>query len=298
MYTYVAYGLGIHSALPLPELVASAAVGADVVIQIGKLDGPLPEPPHTGSDFHVTSEGAYFFWEQVGAFLVRDGKEITVEPFPGVEERLIRLPLLGMVLAALLHQRGLLVLHASTVAINGSAVAFLGKKGWGKSTIAAALHAHGHRVVVDDMLAIDVAATESPMVHPGFPQLKLWPDVVASLGDDPETLDRLHSQVEKRARSVTAGFSQTPLPLKRIYVLDAGPAREIETLRAHEAFIELVRHSYFAGSFQAVDAVSSHFRKCVSLTRRVPMGRLKRQGSLSTLPALARLVEEHLARDG
>src|SRR2546426_9378375 len=37
---------------------------------------------------------------------------------------------LGPVLAVLLHQRGRLVLHASGVALDGCAVAFLGGSGW------------------------------------------------------------------------------------------------------------------------------------------------------------------------
>jgi ABC-type glutathione transport system ATPase component len=76
----------------------------------------------------------------VGAFLVRGGREIMIDAVPGVDARTLRLSLLGPALALVLHQRGRFVLHASTVAVAGSAIAFLGEKGWGKSTIAAALY--------------------------------------------------------------------------------------------------------------------------------------------------------------
>ena len=49
----------------------------------------------------------------------------TVDPLPGVEDSLLRLPLLGAVFSAVIHQRGFLGLHASAVAIDGHAVEFL-----------------------------------------------------------------------------------------------------------------------------------------------------------------------------
>ena len=73
-------------------------------------------------------------------FLIRGGREIVIDAAPGVEQRLIRLFLLGPALALLLHQRRFLVLHASAVMIDGAAVAFVAEKGMGKSTLAAALH--------------------------------------------------------------------------------------------------------------------------------------------------------------
>ena len=147
---------------------------------------------------------------QVGAFLVRGGKEIIVDAISGVEESLIRLPLLGMVLAAVLQQRGLLVLHASAVAFNGDAVAFLGGSGWGKSTLAATLYARGHPLVADDLVAVDVGGRENPIVLPGFPQLKLLPEAAAaSLGDDAELLPRLASGFDKRSHRAANEFSIT-----------------------------------------------------------------------------------------
>lgn len=301
MANYTAYGLGIHSTLPLPELQTLAEVGADVVIQIGKLDWFPPQPICTATYFHVTAEEAYLFWEQVGAFLVRNGKEIIIDPLPGVEERIIRLPLLGAVLAVLLHQRGFLVLHASSVAVNGDAVAFLGEKGWGKSTMAATLYARGHNVMADDVVALDISGTKSPMVLPGFPQLKLWPEAIASsLGDDPETLPQIHSQVEKRTRRTADRFLQEARPLKRIYVLCGGPKPTLRDLQPQEALLQLISNSYMARFgkqlLQGVGAFS-HLSQCTSLIKDVPIYRLERPRSLELLPAIAQLVEEDLSHE-
>jgi hypothetical protein len=216
-----------------------------------------------------------------------------------VEERVIRLPLLGAVLAVLLHQRGFLVLHASSVAVNGGAVAFLGEKGWGKSTMAATLYARGHNLMADDVVALDISGTKSPMVLPGFPQLKLWPEAIASsLGDDPETLPQIHPQVEKRARRAADRFLHEALPLRRIYVLCGGPTPTLRALQPQKAILQLISNSYMARFgkqlLQGVGA-SSHLHQCTSIIKDVPIYRLERPRSLPLLPAIAQLVEEDLS---
>ena len=100
---------------------------------------------------------------------------------------LLRLYLLGPALALLLHQRGFLVLHASAVSLDGGVVAFLGHSGHGKSTTAATLHARGAAIVADDVVAVDLGAPGGPAALPGFPLLKLWPDAVTALGENPRT---------------------------------------------------------------------------------------------------------------
>jgi hypothetical protein len=92
-----------------------------------------------------------------GCFLISpDGREVLAAPPSGPAWRWERLVLAQVLpLAAVL--RGLDVLHASAVAIEGRAVAFLGASGAGKTTLAAHLAARGARLVTDDVLAVDLA---------------------------------------------------------------------------------------------------------------------------------------------
>jgi len=293
MPSYTAYNLGIHSALPLPEL-PSSDTPADVVVRFGSVDRALPNSPKQGL-IEATAEEAYLFFEGIAKFLIRSGREITVDPVPGADERWIRIGVLGPSMGALLYQRGWLTLHASSVAVGGGAVAFVGERGWGKSTMAAAMCARGHRLVADDVTAIRGDGAGSLEVYPGYPQLKLWPDAAASIGEDPKMLPRLDPITERRARRVTRDFHVEPLPLRRIYVLGGGERFEIEFLGAQEALVELIRHTYGRELFQAVDT-RAHFLKCATLVNGVPICSLKRQYSLSALPDLALLVEEDLAR--
>jgi hypothetical protein len=264
----------------------------DVKICFGRVDRLPSGAAVEGSYFRSSPEETQLFWEDVGTIQVRGGREITIDPVPGVEEDLLRLVILGPVLGALLQQRGHLVLHGSVVAMADGAVAFLGEKGWGKSTVAASLYSCGYGIVADDIAAVDVS-TGCPMLQVGFPQLKLWPDTAVSLGYTLETLPRLHSRSDKRACRIDRSFSPAPLPLKAVYVLAQGSTPKLEPLPFGKAFLELVRHSYRVELLGASGA-PSHFLQCASIIKSTRMRYLKIPRSLSILPDVARLVEEDI----
>lgn len=300
MFSYTAYGLGICSDLLLPEFIASDTP-PDVLIRRGTVEdaeyeaAPIEETVE--GYFRLTPDRAFLAWPEVGKFLVTNGSEVIIDPVPGAEESLIRLPLLGAVLAVLMHQRGYFVLHASAVAINGEVVTFLGNKGDGKSTLAATLYEQGHTLMSDDVVAIDLSV-ETPRVIPGFPQFKLWPDAVASLGQDPATLPQLTSGYEKLAHRVRDRFWQDPLPLKRIYLLASGEAMAIKPLSPQEMIRGLISHSYMARFGSQIlhgKGASSHLLQCTQLATKIPVRSLERPRSLALLPDMVRLIEADLA---
>lgn len=296
VFSYVAYGLGIHSVLPLPEL-ASQKTAADVVIRLGPVDCSRLEVVDTNHRFWADPEQACHYFDGVGAFLVRGGREIVVDPIPTADERSLRLSLLGPALALALHQRGKFVLHASAVAVTGGAIAFLGGHGWGKSTLAATFHARGHEMIADDVTAVHLDGG-SPTVVPSFPQLKLWPDALLALGEAPEALPLLHPDFVKRARRVTEGFATTPVPLKRLYVLARGDTLAIETLQPREGMQELLQHWYgarFGRQLIKAARVPALFLQCASLANSVPVRRLQKPHCLATLADAARMVMEDLS---
>jgi hypothetical protein len=301
MYFYNAYGLVIQSVIPLPELVATEETKADVAIQLGKIERSPLEIDMGRYRFYMNDEEVYFAWENVGTFLVRGSTEIIVEAAPGVKENFIHFPLLGMALAVVLHKRSLLVIHASSVAIDGSAIAFLGTGGMGKSTMAATLYGRGHTLISDDLLALDVGDANHPMVIPSFPQFKLWPEAVAAaLGEDPQTLPCLASEYEKRVRRATDNFSLKPLPLKAIYILSPGTTKAIKPIPPHECIFYIIANSHIARIAKPLVeglGASSHFRLIINLIKNAPVYRLERPFSLSLLPDVARLVEENFHKN-
>lgn len=287
MYIYTAYSLSIYSELPLPELIAVPCLSncfADVTIRLGRLDNVTKS---NGSDCFIGQVS------HVGIFLICQGKEIVVDPVSGVDEALLRTILLGPILAVLLRQRRYLVLHASSIAINGMAVAFMAESGWGKSTLAEAFHTQGYAVLTDDLLAIKVDSSP-PLVLPSFPQIKLWPDAALSMGHTLETLPFLHVQTAKRSHRLQQGFFQDSLPLKRIYVLANGTQHAVVPLTPQAGFIELVRHTRAITLLKDLQFQQEHLHQCTNLLKHVSVRRLERFRSLSSLPDLVQLVQQDL----
>lgn len=295
MFYYYAYGLRICSPIPLPEFLPTDS-GCDVVIHIESddclYDRHLPFDLSSKSwDCKVSLEEAALAIKDIGTFLIRGGREIVIIPAPSVENSLIRLYLVGTVMAILLYQRNLLVLHASAVDIKGSAVGFLGISGAGKSSTAAALYKRGHRIIADDVMAINVAQS-SANVFPGFPQIKLSLEAADSLGYDRESLLVLHSLEEKRGCRVLSEFPAAALPLRCIYILTEDTNLEIEPIQPQASVIELLPHS--VPTRWLILGGATHFYHCTNLAKNIPIYRLKRPRSLVLLPDLARLVEEHI----
>ena len=291
-FSYRAYGLEIGSELPLPELPAGRR-HSDTWIRFGKVKWPGPIDQNLPYNFLVDENSIYLSWQEAGRFLIREGREIIVDPLLGIDEAIIRLLLAG-ILGVLLYQRGVLTIHASVVAIdNESAVAFLGDKGWGKSTLAAALHTQGHSFLSDDLLAIDFKPARPPEVRPGFPQLKLWPDSVYCLGGDATRLARLHPDFEKRASPVTRNFACNAFALRSLYVLSHGTTVGLEALPVQSALTEVVRHSQATRFLRDQGNAPRHFLQCAKLVNEVPLYQLRRPNDLNHVSDLCTLIEEH-----
>ncbi len=294
LYHYSAYGLRFQSSFPIPELmVVDGTANPDVVIRYGNVSLPEALVDRAGT-YSGTEETAIITWPNFGAFQVQGGCEITVDAVSGANMNAMRVPLLGSVLGVLLHQRGLFTLHASAVSVDGEVVAFVGAKGAGKSTIAAALHRAGHTLFVDDILAIDRQEGGRLYVYSGFPQLKLWPASMSALDHDPENLAELHPDYKKRGFRPTRGFEMSLLPVSRIYVLEEGPAVACELLSSREAFMQLVAHSYAARFIGKHGAGPGHFQQCQELAKQLPVYTLKRPHDLAQLDATIALIENEV----
>src|SRR5438874_451706 len=134
MFTYSVYGLRLSSQIELAELLP-APDGGDVTINLVPPRAWLADFKNDSHRLEIQRNVARFWFNDVGAFEVRNGCEIEIIPEPGIDAPILRLYVQGMILAMLLQQRGLCVLHASVIRIHDAAVAFCGPVGAGKSTV-------------------------------------------------------------------------------------------------------------------------------------------------------------------
>lgn len=290
MYSYFAYGLGVHSTLPLPEFIP-AEVGCDVLIYVGTQELIPEEARNKPSYFSVSTEEVIISSEDVGTFCVRGGREVCIIPNEGVDQSRIRLSLVGVVMAFLLYQRGILVLHAASNTMGGGAVGFLGESGFGKSSMAAALYKRGYNLFTDDVLPVDTNS-DIAIATSGFPQFKLHPEAAAALDYDLNTLHELHSSQDKLGCRVDNGFDSGRLPLRCIYVLARGERLEIDLLHPSQGVMELVKHSYPTRAQHCGGA--PHLQQCAKIANQVPMYRLVRPKKITLLPEIALLIEQHV----
>ena len=299
--TYRAYGINIRSVVPLPEL-AKTESAPDVRVRYGEVanspllesltaDGEVFERP--GFRIVVTPRAIAVRWDRVGAFLMDGGSEVIIEPEPSVPEEDLQPFLTGPVLSVVLHQRGFLVLHASAVVIEDSAVAFLGAKGDGKSTLAAHLQVRGHRLIADDIVPVNFESGY-PEVIAGFPRIKLYNDAIAAVGEEPSSFPLIHRFVEKRSFQYCDSVSTEPIPLQSLYVLSESEGVNLEELGHASAFIEITRHSYLNRYLKALNDESKHFQQCHQLIKRIPVWKLNRPRDFSAMNDVCELLESNL----
>lgn len=283
--SYTLHGLKVYSEVPLPlvEAPGDAVATHDVRIRLCA-PAELPRRAVRGC-YGATPEEAHLHYPGIGEIHVRDGAEIEVLPAPGVHHPLLSQFIIGVAFGILLHQRGHLTLHASAVALGGGVVAFVGWKGMGKSTTAAAFHAAGHPLVAEDTVACD--RSDVVTVLPGVRQFKLDPAAAAyALRVDPASLPRLHEAHERRIHLVDDDYRPQPRPLRGVFVLEWGETVGLESLKPEQAFVELVRHAYALRFLGPRGGVSRHFEQATELARTVPVVRLVRPRSLEALPAV------------
>lgn len=172
------------------------------------------------------------------------------------------------------------------------AVAILGEKGAGKSTLAAALARRGHRVISDDIVAL-VETDQRPHVLVGQRTLKVHPEVLRSLGVDPETTLPVHPALAKRAWIAPDADVPPASPLAALVVVQPDADLKLVELPAPDLFIEAVRHTY--GSrfdlMQRSGTSARHFQQVTALVRNVRGALLTRTNELSRIDDAAALVE-------
>lgn len=274
------YGLTIAAWIPFPELPAARMdAPVDVVFRLGDVPAELPETQGSGARFRA-APGKLLVWiNTVARFLVLDGREILVQPAPGAAENDLRVLLLCSPMGALLHQRGVLPLHASAIATPDGAAIFTAYSGHGKSTLAAQFQRRGFKVLADDIAAVSFDAAGRPVVAPGYPQFKLWPDSVTKLGLRPADLPRTREKMEKFALAFPEAFEARPLPVARVYMLEERTnlgGVELEALSVPERLRYLVTHTYRAQYLRGLGQQRAHFELLGRLAASVPVKLVKR----------------------
>jgi hypothetical protein len=294
-FDYQVFGLRIRSEIPLPELFPAIGEAVpDVTIRRGIV-------PPSGPSVGLQTQGAALILTvpEVGRYRIEAGREIVVDPEPDAPEPNFRLFLLGSAFGAVLHQRGLLPLHANAVEIDGRAVAFMGESGAGKSTLAAWFHDHGHRVIADDVCVVGFKGAQAIAV-PGLPRLRLWSDALRAMGRDSRDYPRSYGgqeQIDKFDVPIERTIAVCePQPLAAIYLLDGIEPFAFTRLTGIEAAEMLFAHTYRGSYLAAALTHRTHWTSCITLAGGTPMFQLSRVRDFDRLDEQCAGILAHVAR--
>lgn len=299
---YRAFGLIIASEVDLPELPpADINDRPDLTIRIGAIGRKLPDAADGVTFDYSDADGVFMAWPGVAAVRIVDNSNVLVEPYHGVPEAYLAFPILGPVMAWVLQKRGLQIFHASAVEVNGACLAFMGDKLAGKSTTAAAFVREGHRLITDDLLAVDMSDAKRPLVHPAFPQIKLGEDSAQSVRIDGATaLPLVYEGFTKRQHKLPDMFCGTISASHFLVLKREGTRPRMEELGAADDLRALMRFGYasrFGSAPYSTLERAADFRNCAGLTKACVVATVYVPPDLNRLDELVAMMVEHVTEE-
>ena len=242
--------------------------------------------------FGRTGAGYVVAFDEVASVLISpDAGRVLIAPVSGAEDFRIRHLLLHQILPLALSRRGRFVLHASAVSWRDRVIAFAGRTGAGKSTIAAACAAAGAALVSDDSLVLDrdPAGWRVVPVYPGVRLRTESYELLFRSDAPPHAIDDTQ-KVLLTPSSEAPAFESRVLPLDRILLvsLDAGPETFARVLGA-EAAVALASQ-LFRLDVEDVRESRRLFDLVTDLAVTAPVARLSLQPGGAELGRMARRV--------
>ncbi len=279
MYVYRLYGRDVATCFDLGLSSSHSASSPSLVCEI--TDTPLAVELYgsTGDSDATSGEPICSRFEDAVEFCI-DGDRVLVHKLdPRVSDLVVRVYFLGPVLSAWLEREGVLALHGSCVEIDDKAVAFLSASGGGKSNIALAALVAGSALMSDDIVAAESAAP--PIVHPSFPQMRLWPEDIPPGWGPPDEFSLVHPKLTKRRLKIGSGgpgtFQPESRPLGCIYLPSRSQAaREcrFEAVGPSDALMELVRCSFSPDFVEVTGLQPQRLSRLAGIVSEVPIRRL------------------------
>jgi hypothetical protein len=281
MTLYTVHGLQIDSEVPLPGLLPGSNQHSDVRIRYDSVPTALPNPLGEGGWFQAAPDTFLLDVRDVARFLVVKGQDILIERLPNCQEDVLRLYLLGSAFGALLHQRGLLVMHASTIQTARGAVLFVGPSGHGKSTLLAGLVQRGYAMLSDDVTAISLESPSSPVAYSAFPRLRLCSDAAVRLKYPVERLQRVRTWDADKYHVPVTCFCPKPLPVCAVYTLrvHATPDILLEPVSSVQRFAIVATNTYRYRFLEGLGQRQIHFKAATRLAKAVHVGSIIRPAS-------------------
>ena len=292
---YHAFGLNILSEAPFLDMPQTQGI-PDVTIAYGKTPESLSAPKMKGVRYQAGPDEFLLQVDNVARYYVTNGSHILIEREPGAADEEILLFLMGSAMGAILHQRKILPLHGSAIAVDGEGVIFVGPSSIGKSTIAGGFHKRGYPLLSDDACAITAENGGEPHIIPGFPRLKLWADALKKLEKTRKGLDRVRFDQDFEKYFVPFDNAcDKPTPVGSVFVLDTTNTDKFEVipLKRGDKIDPIINHTYRPRFLEGLGGKKEHFKQCAAVAVRADVIRMTRPRKGFRLNELMDLVERN-----
>lgn len=251
------------------------------------------------TEFYRTSNGYLLRFPDIADFEVSaSGENVVAHPVIGADETTVEHLHINQVLPLALSRQGRPSFHASAVTVPRGAVAFLGKTGMGKSTLAASFALKGAEFLTDDSLIIEETGDEY-LALPSHASLRLWDDSVEALVDE-RTRHVAAISYSTKARLLAGealSHREEPLPLIAAFVLEREGASEVSVraLAGAERHMAWVNNSFLL-DIEDRELLARHFDWTHRIAEAIPTFALDYPRNYGMLPEVREFIRKHVAR--
>lgn len=304
MYYYKIYSFTIKVPFLINELIEIPLQKTDISITEGHVPNNLEDIVSEGNFFnnHIlyqvnTNRSILLFIKDIGYYYITDKNTLVVQRLEGVSDEDITIYLLGFCFGFLISLHENFALHGSAVKINDeSCVIFVGESGAGKSTTAAKFVTKGCKLIADDVCLITFDNKNQPLVHPAYPQIKLWEDSAENLNLEKTDLKTVSDNWKKLRVPVGNVFESQTIPLKAIYYLE--PTRydffSIVELKGFEKVLTCTQNTYNRRATMLLNLEKTHFDFCTKIASKVKISKIERSQHLALIDEMIEQIQEDL----
>jgi len=226
-----------------------------------------------------------------------DGRTVVAHPAPDADAATVEHLYLNQLVPLALSRQGRPAFHASVVTVPGGCVAFLGRTGMGKSTLAASFALADAEFLTDDSLIID--DRDGRIVSlPGHASLRLWEDSVDQLiGQSAARAEQ--TSYSSKARLLAGGalrHRDTPTPLLAAFLLTRmGSTRiNLQQITGAERHIAWVENSFLL-DVQDQGLLNRHFCWTRRIAAKVPTFALDYPRNYGSLADVRQTITQQVA---
>ena len=250
------------------------------------------------TEFHRTQTDYLLRFPGLADFTVAaDGTRVAAYPVPGTDETTVEHLYINQLVPLALSRQGRPAFHASVVTVPGGAVAFLGKTGMGKSTLAASFALNEAAFLTDDALLVE----DSPgglLATPSHASLRLWDDSVEALLDEdsPRAGPVSYSDKTRLLAGEALAYDDKPQALLAAYALEdqGATAVSINPLTGAARQMAWVNNSFLL-DIEDKALLAQHFEWTHRISAAIPTFSLDYPRDFCILPEVRQAIRQHLA---